>query len=129
MADFWPAPKPAIAVCRAILTQGFPSMSVTSEMPRTRPAEFIVIDLAGNDYSNPAFTVPRPLIECWASSSARAEALCGEAIAVMRNARGTFAGAYVKGMYDIQGPVPLNDPDIQDRRRFQLHGDLYISTR
>lgn len=107
----------------------FPGKKVTSEMPSTRPDEFFTIDLAGNDYPNPAFTMPRPLIGCWAKTAERAEQLACEAVTVLRNAKGLFGGAQVKGMYNIQGPVPLNDPDIQDRRRFQFHGDLYIATR
>ena len=52
-----------------------------------------------------------------------------EALAVLLNARGAFAGAYVKKFANPQGPYPLNDPDITDRYRFQLHGDLRLSTR
>lgn len=130
MADSWPAPKPALTVTRAILLDGFPTgTKVYTEMPSTRPDEFIVVGMASALYPNPAFTVPRPLIEFWAKTSARAEEMCCQGIRVMRNAKGEFAGAWVKGMHDIQGPIPLNDPDIQDRRRSQMHGDLYLATR
>lgn len=127
MADFWPQPKPAITVTRAILTAGLPNIPVSSEQPKTRPKKYIVVSLLNTINDNPAFTVPRPLIECWAETSEQAELLANQAVKVLRNAQGRFADAWVKRMRDIQGPVPLNDPDIQDRRRFQFHGDLYLS--
>lgn len=129
MSDSRPAPKPARAVSRAILIAAFPTAKVYWEMPSTRPDEFFVVGMANAIYPNPAFTVPRPLIECWAKTEERAEQLACQAIQAFVNAKGVFGGAQVKGMYDIQGPIPLNDDDIQDRRRSQFHGDLFISTR
>lgn len=137
MTDSWPAPKPAITITRAILLDSFPTLSASSEMPAKRAKEFFVIGMANAFYPNPAITVPRPLIECWSTTAELAEQLACRAIQVMRNAKGYFegeqsdgstVGAWAKGMRDIQGPFPLNDPDIQDRRRFQFHGDLYLST-
>lgn len=139
MVDSWPAPKPAVAVTIAVLKAKlvalYPvlytsSTYIRSEQPSTRPSKYFVVSLLTTDYPNPAFTVPRPLIECWAESSATAEEMGGHAVRALKNAKAQqFAGAWVKAFDNITGPLELNDPDIQDRRRFQLHGDLYLSTR
>jgi len=138
MADSWPAPKPAVAVTiaalKAKLAALYPSLYtglyVRSEQPTTRPSKYIVVSLLTTDFPNPAVTIPRPLVECWAESSATAEEMSCHAVRALLNAKTqTFAGAQVKAFDNIQGPLELNDPAIQDRRRFQFHGDLYLSTR
>ena len=139
MVDSWPEPKPAVAVTiaalKAKLVALYPasytsSLYVRSEQPETRPTKYVVVSLLGTDFPNPAFTVSRPLIECWAESSAAAEVLAGHCVRALKNAKGQeFADGWVKAFDNIQGPLELNDPDIQDRRRYQFHGDLYISTR
>jgi hypothetical protein len=138
MVDSWPEPKPAVAVTiaalKAKLVALYPalytsSLYVRSEQPETRPTKYIVVSLLDADFPNPAFTVSRPLIECWAESSAVAEQMTGHCIRALKSAKGEqHAEAWIKA-FDNTHVVPLNDPDIQDRRRWQLHGDLYLSTR
>lgn len=131
MVDSWPKPKPGLAVTRAVLAAKLPSVPVSSDMPATRPAKFIRVSLLDTDHPNPGATVPRPLIECWAETSVLAEVLAGDAVHALLNAKNNnpHAGAYVKAFDDVQGPFELNDPDIQDRRRWQFHGNLWLSTR
>lgn len=138
MVDSWPEPKPAVAVTiaalKAQLVELYPgvytSLYIRSEPPTTRPAKYIIVSLLNTDHPNPAFTVPRPLIECWAETAATAEQMSGHCIRALKNAKAQkFADAWVKAFNNIQGPVELNDPDIQDRRRYQFHGELYLSTR
>lgn len=125
----WAKPKPALTVAREILASAFPDMKVASGQPKDRPDRYIVLGLITSDYPNPAFTEPRLLVNCYAKTSLLAGDLADEAITVLLNARGVFAGATVKKFADPQGPYPLNDPDISDRYRFQFHGTLRLSTR
>lgn len=129
MADFWPKPKSALKTVKAVLGPRFPGMRISPQMPQTRPPQFIRLSLLPGDYPNPAFTVAHPLVECWAETAETAEDMCGTASQALMNAKGLwFAGAFIGGWGNQQGPVELNDPDITDRVRWQLHGDLHIST-
>lgn len=131
MTAIWHKPKPALTVTRAILIAA-PSLSgiaVSTDKPGTRPQKYIVLELLSGDYPNPAFTEPRVLVNCHATTSALAGDLADEALAVLLNARGLFSGATVKKFADPQGPYKLNDPDITDRQRYQFHGVLRLSTR
>ncbi len=126
----WAKPKPALTVARAVLSPAFPGMHVASGQPSgTRPDRYLVVGMLSSDYPNPAFTEPRVLVNCYAKTSLLAGDLADEAITVLLNARGVFAGATVKKFADPQGPYPLNDPDISDRYRRQFHGVLRLSTR
>ena len=125
----WRKPKPALTVARAILVAGLPGIAVSSDKPATRPDRYIVVELIDSDYPNPAFTEPRVLVNCNATTSALAGDLAADALTVLLNARGVFAGATVKKFADPQGPYKLNDPDITDRQRYQFHGVLRVCTR
>ncbi len=136
----WAKPKPALTVARAVLAAEFTGMHVASGQPSgTRPDRYIVLSTLTADYPNPAFTEPRILVNCYAKTSLLAGDLADTAITTLLNARGLFAGAWVKKFADPQGPYPLNetlgtnrwrgDPDISDRYRFQFHGVLRLSTR
>lgn len=125
----WRKPKPALSVATAILTAGMTGVPVSTGQPSTRPSKYIVLGLVTSDYPNPAFTEPRLLVNCYATTSVLAGDLADDAITVLLNARGVFAGAWVKKFADPQGPYPLNDPDITDRYRRQFHGTLRLATR
>lgn len=125
----WRKPKPALTVARAVLVAGLPTIPVSSDQPATRPAKYIVLELPDTDYPNPAFTEPRVLLHCYATTSSLASDLAADALAVLLNARGLFGGAWVKKFADPHGPYKLNDPDISDRQRYQFHGVLRLSTR
>ena len=130
MTAVWRKPKPALTVARAVLSPAFTGMHVASGQPSgTRPDRYIVLSLVSSDYPNPAFTEPRLLVNCYAKTSLLAGDLADEALTVLLNARGLFAGAWVKKFANPQGPYPLNDPEISDRYRSQFHGDLRLSTR
>lgn len=128
MANSWPLPKSAGGVAVAILEDAT-AHPVLGEMPSIRPAQFFVVSVIGGDYKNPAFTEPRVLVEAWASDAATAEDMACTGMRAFKNARGkSFAGAFIHGCEDLQGPSDYNDPDIQDRRRCQFHGTLLLST-
>jgi len=125
----WAKPKPALTVARAVLAAEFTGMHVASGQPKDREDRYIVLSTLTSDYPNPAFTEPRILVNCYAKTSLLAGDRADEALATLLNARGLFAGAWVKKFAEPQGPYPLNDPDISDRYRFQFHGALRLSTR
>lgn len=129
MADSWPKPKAPVPVALAILEAGDPDAPGSDEIPDPRPARFYVVSSAGGDFSNPAFSAPRVLVECWAEDSSTAELMAIDGIQMFKNARGrVFAGVQVIAVDDIQGPTDYNDPDIQDRRRSQFFGTLLLRT-
>jgi hypothetical protein len=116
-------------VAIAILEDVFPGVTVSDEQPETRPATYLVVTALPGSYNNPAFSEPRILVECWASDSSTAEDMACTGMQAFKNARGkSFAGAFIHGAEDIQGPTDYNDPAIQDRRRCQFHATLLIST-
>lgn len=129
MVNAWPKPKKAGAVAVAIL-EAATADPVLGEMPTTRPARFYVVSVLGGDFTNPAFSEPRVLVEAWAGDSDTAEDMCLTAMQAFQNARGkSLGGAFVYQAKDFQGPTDFNDPDIQDRRRSQFHCTLPLSTR
>lgn len=125
----WRKPKPALTVARAVLIDTLTTIPVSSTDPSTRPSKYIVLSLLSSDYPNPAFTEPRVMCHCYATTSLLAGDLADEALTVLLNAQGSFAGVYVKKFANPQGPYRLDNPDISDRVRFQFHGDLRLSTR
>jgi len=129
MAGFWRKPHSALKTTQAVLAPDFPGMRISPQMPTTRPDRFIVLTLMPGEYTCPAFTVAHPVVECWAPTAEAAEDMCGTASAALHNAKGRwFAGAQVLGWGNEQGPAEFNDDAITDRVRWQLHGDLHIST-
>lgn len=129
MTAIWRKPKPAMTVARAILIASFPSLSVTTEDPKTRPDKYVVLEQLPMDYPNPAFTEPRVMANCYAKTPLLAGDLADDVLTALLNARGLFAGGEVKKFANPAGPYRLDHPDITDRVRFQVHGDLRISTR
>ena len=130
MADSWPVPKPAVHTTIAILVDALDSgLYVKSARPKERPQRYVTVGLMNSSYPNPAFTVPRPLVEIWGAKTELVEQLSNDVVAAVMNAKGkTFDGAFVYGVSNLQGPVEYNDPDITDRIRWQIHFDLGLST-
>lgn len=125
----WPEPADAVPVAQAILSPEFPGVQILDQMPSTRPSQFIVVSRIGGGQPNPKQDSATLLIEFWNTSSANAAAMAKKARAALRNSRGkTFATVFSYGWANEQGPSDFNDPDIQDRRRCQVIGDLTIST-
>jgi hypothetical protein len=129
MVNAWPLPKDGVVAAIAILEDDDPTIPVYDEIPAPRPARFRVVSGMGGDYSNPAFSEPRVLVENWASDSATAAGMALAGMRAFKNSGGkTFSGTYIHGCGELQGPTDYNDPDIQDRRRCQFFGPLRVST-
>lgn len=125
----WVKPKPALTVARAVLIDTLTTIPVSTTDPTTRPDKYVVLEQLPGDYPNPAFTEPRIQANCYAKTKLLAGDLADDVLATFLNARGVFAGAWVKKFADPRGPYELNHPDITDRFRFQVHGTLRLSTR
>lgn len=125
----WPRRRPAVPVALAILADATPDIPGFDSIPEPRPEQFYVLSRIGGVQSNPKFDTARLLIECWAPDGATAEDMACDVSAAFRNARAKFfADAFIYSWGDEQGPTDFNDPDVTDRRRCQLIGDLSIST-
>jgi hypothetical protein len=130
MAEFWLPAKPGVKVAIAILDAKF-GFTVSDTMPKTRPPQIILVSHMGGSRPNPAQSIHRLLIECWANKfQFNLEEMCAEASAALRNSRGkSFADAFSFGWTNEQGPVDFPDPDVTDMSRWQFHGDLTLSTK
>lgn len=128
MPDFWLEPPDAVPVTQAILAARFTGVSIVDEMPVTRPSQFIVVNRIGGGQVNPKQDRATMLLEFWAESSAVAAQMARAGRAALKNSKGKgFTGVFSYGWSNENGPTDFNDPDIQDRRRCQLVGDLLLS--
>lgn len=126
----WPIPKPAVKTAISVLQSAFPGVAVDSASPKNRPAKYVTVSRIGGGQDNPRMDSARLLIECWARTDADAEVMTGVVRATLRNAGGTHVDdVFIYGWGNESGPVMYDDPDISDRTRWQLTGDLSVSTR
>lgn len=100
-------------------------------MPRTRPAQFVGVSRAGGGQINVRSDLARLLIELWGATDAVVEPMSSLAREALRNAAGTTVLTdvfiYSWGNENLVGPY--DDPDVPEMTRWQLTGDLYVSTR
>lgn len=127
--SFWPKAPDGVPVAQAILAPSYADgLPMYDEMPETRPPEFIVVSQIDGRQVNPKQFRATLLIEFWASSTAVANDMAREGTCALKNSRGkTFTDVFSYGWGNESGPTDFNDPDIQDRRRCQLTGDLLLS--
>ena len=130
MVDFWPAAKPAVKTAITALDAEY-ACRVSDRMPKTRPAQAILVSQIDASIPNPAQSVHRLLIECWADPySLNVEEWANGVAATMANLRGkTIDGVFIFGWSNQHGPVFFPDPDVTDMDRWQLHGDFTLSTK
>lgn len=94
------------------------------------PSAFIRVTRSSGGMLNRVTDRATLLVECW-HDSARGEELALAAIAVLTRAAGQrqrFAGAFVRGIDNIQGPTDFPDPLTPSHDRFQFTADLLVST-
>lgn len=128
--EIWPTPRPAVKTAVAILQAALGSTPVSTHMPRTRPAQIVLVSRIGGGQDNPRIDRARLLVECWAGGPGDAENMTATARTALRNAGGTMIGDVFIHCWDSEdGPVMYDDPDVTDMTRWQFHGDLLVSTR
>lgn len=127
----WPTPRPALLAAIDILEVAFAPIPVSDRMPKIRPPQIVLADRVGGGQVNPRMDRARILVECWAPTTAVAESMTGTAREALRNAGGTTIseGIFIYGWENEDGPVHFDDLDVTDMRRWQLTGDLLVSTR
>lgn len=126
----WPTPRPALQAAISVLQDAFGDVLVSDRMPRTRPAQIVIVDRVGGGQDNPRIDVARILVECWGPSTSVVENMTATAREALRNAAGTMVDdIFINGYSNEEGPVHYDDPDVSDMRRWQFTADLLVSTR
>lgn len=131
MGNFWLPDAPGVKTGMLILEARFPSIRVSDRMPKSRPAQIILLTQVDGSRPNPVQSIHRLLIELWASPLlVDLQQWAGEVSAALRNSAGSnFGGVSSCGWSNQHGPVDFPDPDVADMDRWQLHGDLKLSTK
>lgn len=135
----WPTPKPAVLAACTVLADAFGEYAeVSTSMPkRNRPDRFVRVTRVGGSQADPSTDFARILIDCFGRDTATVEAMANTVRAAMRNAAGTTVtcdtgsstvDVFIRAWGDEQGPVDMPHPDILDRERWQLHGDLAVKS-
>lgn len=130
----WPTPKPAILTAIAILEDAFGDYAfVSAALPRqSRPDRFVKVTRTGGDMRDPVTDLARLLIECYGTDIATIEAMTGTVRSAFRNAAGTTVTAgdysvFIRHWDNEHVVIPWTNPEIVDRERSQVTGDLAIS--
>jgi len=126
----WPTPKPALKTAITILADAFGVYAqVSAKMPKQLPVRFIMVSRIGGDRPNPVTDTARILIECFGPDPETVESMCSTVDEAMHNAIGTIVDSvFIRNWDDIHGPVSLPHPDLLTMERWQVHGDLWLST-
>lgn len=126
-----PTPKPALKTAISILATAFGDYAgVSAKMPRQIPTRFVRVDRVGGGRPNIVTDSARILIECFGPDPETVESMAATVDEAMHNAVGTVIddAVFVRGWDNMQGPTSLPHPDLLTMERWQLHGDLMVST-
>lgn len=133
--QIWPTPKPALLAAITILGEAFGVYAdVSAKLPRNnRPDRFVKVSRVGGGQDDPVTDRARILIECFGRDPAECENMCNTARAAMRNAQGSTVTTTVTDMFirwwgNEDGPTDFPHPDILDRERWQVHGELAVKS-
>lgn len=97
------------------------STPVLGEVPRSRPAKFVRVSVAGGDDRTFVTGAVQLLVESWGATILDAEALAREVDYLIHNAPGTtIDGVYCKGSRAFGLPYESPDPDSGAARYRQL---------
>ena len=126
-----PTPKPALRTALSILSDAFDGVaSVSAKMPKRLPAKFVVVSRVGGGRPNLVTDSARILVECFAVDPENVESLSATVDEAMHNAVGTVvdSAVFVRGWGNVSGPTSFPHPDVLTMERWQIHGDLSLST-
>lgn len=130
-----PTPKPATLTAITILAEAFGTYAwVSSSLPaRDLPERFVQVERVGGGRTSHVTDNARILANLFAPDDEQAEAMCATVCAAFSNAAGTTVTT-TKGDVFVQSwgneHIVSNfpHPDILERRRNQVHGDLAIKS-
>lgn len=125
-----PLPRALLAM-QDYLEQAFPGLNVSPDTPKTRPNEFVTIDLLpGSEHHTGLYAEPVFAIQCYAMNTGRAEQLSQDVLAQCKAAQfKLFGDVQFRGWTTVSTPYPFPDPLVADRRRWQFTGRLGMSNR
>lgn len=130
----WPTAKPAVLAAITILSDAFGEYAfVSAKLPgHTRPDRFVRVSRTGGGQTHQATDTARILVECFAKDVGQAEAMCNTVRAALRNAAGTTVittagGVAIRG-WGNESVVDYPHPEILDRDRWQVSGDLLVKS-
>lgn len=99
-------------------------VSIATEVPRERPAEFVKVSLTGGSDPNVVTERPQLTFECWAAESDRASEICRTVKALVRAMAGQLVdGVFVRSVRTVGGPVSFPDPETK-LPRYQYTAEL-----
>jgi hypothetical protein len=105
-------------------------VKVSTEVPSTRPSEFVKVSLTGGYEPNRVTERPQVTFECWALTSIRASEICRTVKAHLKAMEGqSAAGVFVRGVTTVGGPTSFPDP-ATSLPRYQYTAELncrYVS--
>lgn len=96
---------------RAALAAAGRAVPVVSQIPSTRPAEFVRTSRTGGPEVMPMIDGAQVTVDCWAATAPAAMSLAQLARRLLHNMRGTVQGGEsVHLVTDVGGPQDLPDP-------------------
>lgn len=127
----WKAHPPALRNMIAMLGERMPGLRVSQDVPKARPQSFVTVDrVGGSEGGSGTFSLPLFVFNCYALDAGSAEELCEELLATLKSAQFTELGeVQFRGLTLVGGPQHYPDPDVADRRRWQMSATFGISNR
>lgn len=99
-------------------------VKASTEVPSTRPTEFVKVSLTGGYDPNLITERPQLTFECWAATSIRASEICRTVKANVRSMEGeTVTGVFVREVRQVGGPTSFPDP-ATNLPRYQYTAEL-----
>lgn len=127
-----PTPKAALKTALSVLDTAFDGVAdVSAKMPQRLPstAKFVRVDRVGGSRPNLVTDAARILIELYGPDPETVESMSGTADAAMHNAIGTVVDSvFIRDWTAVQGPTNFPHPDFLQLERWQMHGELWLST-
>ena len=112
------------AVAIAWLNPRLAPVKTSTEVPSTRPAEFVKVSLTGGYDPNRVTERPQLTFECWAANSIRASEICRAVKANLKAMEGeTVNDVFVRAVTTVGGPVSFPDPQTT-LPRYQYTAEL-----
>lgn len=127
----WRPHPPGLRNMIAMVAGRMPTLSVSQDVPKTRPVSFVTIDrVGGSEGALGTYSDPLYVFNCYALDAGGAEELCEALLATLKSAQFTSLGdVQFRGFTLAGGPKHFPDPDVTDRRRWQMSGAFGISHR
>ena len=126
-----PTPKPALKTAISILSDAFGDYAqVSAKMPTRAPDRFVRVSRIGGSRPFIVTDAAKILIEWFGPDPETVESMTATVDEAMHNAVGTVidGAVFVRGWDNVQGPTDFPHPDLLSWDRWQVNGDLLVST-